>query len=68
VLGTLNPGGQDLKRVASNIEAIGKQAFVGFVQRIGGIVKLGSLAHGEFILALRQSIVAGGAFGGQVVT
>jgi hypothetical protein len=67
VLGAFNARGfvdQDSKRFASAIKAIGKQAFVGFAQRVVGIVKLGSLGHSEFIISV--SLRPGQAIAGGV--
>ena len=55
---------QDAQGFASAVKAVGKQAGIGFMQRVADIVKLGSLGHDEYILSVsvqpRQS-VAGGA-------
>ena len=70
MLGTLDARclvDQDSQGFTSAIKAIGQKAGIRFVQRVAGVVKLGSMGHDEFILSVslqpRQS-VARGASGG----
>lgn len=55
VLGTLNAGGfvdQNSQGFASALKAVDKQTGIRLMQRVVGIVKLGSLGHGEYILSV----------------
>lgn len=53
MLGTFNARGfvdRDAQSFASAVKAVGEQAGIHLVQRVVGIVQLGLLGHGEFIL------------------